>query len=67
VSIAGFVCNNGQNNSSAQAQIFYNALSNTSYTLTAITNCSGAEGVEQGTTPQGTSGTLAIEQDIDAH
>ncbi len=64
---AGFVCNNLLNNTAAQAQMFYSALVNTSYTLTAVSNCEGAEGVESGTTAEGVSGTVAIERDMEAH
>jgi hypothetical protein len=65
--IAGWVCNNQLNNTAAQSQIFFNSLVNTSYTLTAITNCQGAEGVEQGTTPEGIKGQKAVEQEMESN
>jgi hypothetical protein len=62
--ISGWVCDNGLNNSAAQGAIFYSALAS-SYSLTRISNCSGSEGVQSGTTPQGVKGQQAIEQDME--
>ena len=62
--VSGWVCDNGLNNSAAQGAIFYSALGS-SYSLTRISNCSGSEGVQSGTTPQGVKGQQAIEQDME--
>jgi len=61
--VSGWLCDNGQNNSAAQGQIFYQAITS-SHSLTRISGCTGSEGVEVGTTPQGVMGQLAIEQDM---
>ena len=61
--IAGWVCNNGLNNSAAEGWEFYSALQS-EYTLTSITGCTGPENVDTGTTPQGLNAETAIEQDM---
>jgi hypothetical protein len=53
-----------QNNSAAEGEFFYQQFNNSSqtasYSVTRIDNCSGAEGVTSGTTPQGELGSVAI-------
>jgi hypothetical protein len=61
--LAGWECNNGLNPSAGQSYLFFSKVG-TPYSLTAITNCSGAEGVTSGHTPQGVLGQTAIEDDM---
>jgi hypothetical protein len=61
--ISAWLCNNGTNNSAGQANIFYSQIIS-AYSLTAISNCNGAEGTIYGVTPQGVSGFNAILADI---
>jgi hypothetical protein len=61
--LAGWVCNNGLNPSAGQGYLFFSQVA-TPYSLTAITNCGGAEGVTSGYTPQGVLGQTAIEDDM---
>jgi len=61
--LSGWVCNNGENPSAAQAYLWFSQVA-TPWTLTSISNCQGAEGVTQGTTPQGAPGAQAISEDM---
>ena len=61
--LSGWVCNNGINPSAGQSYLFFSQVG-TPYSLTAITNCSGAEGVTSGFTPQGVLGQTAIQNDM---
>jgi hypothetical protein len=63
-SVSGWLCDNGLNNSAAQGAIFYSALGS-NYSLTRISACLGSEGVPLGKTPQGLSGLLAVERDME--
>jgi hypothetical protein len=67
-SLAGWICDNGLNNSAAQGDIFYQQFTNASQTasfrVTPIKNCSGAEGVTAGQTPTGENGFVAIVSDM---
>jgi hypothetical protein len=60
---SGWVCNNGDNPSAAQSYLWFSQIV-TPWNLTSISNCLGAEGVAQGTTPQGVLGNVAIAQDM---
>jgi hypothetical protein len=69
--MAGWLCSNiagSQNNSAAQGEFFYEQFTNSTqtagYSVTRIDNCSGNEGVSDGTIPQGESGYNAISQDM---
>jgi hypothetical protein len=62
-SVAAWVCDNGLNPSAAQSYLFLSQVV-TPWTLTAISNCKGAEGVANGTTPQGVKGQTAIIADM---
>ena len=66
--MAGWLCSNAVNNSAAQGQIFYRQFTNRAqtaeYSLTRIDGCSGAEGVDTGTTPLGQNGFVAISSDM---
>jgi hypothetical protein len=61
--LSGWECNNGLNPSAGQGYLFLSQLG-TPYSLTAITNCDGAEGVTTGRTPQGVLGQTAVEDDM---
>jgi hypothetical protein len=61
--LSGWVCNNGENPSAAQAYLWFSQVT-TPWSLTSISNCQGAEGVGQGVTPQGTAGDQAIIEDM---
>jgi hypothetical protein len=61
--ISSWVCNNGLNPSAAQAYLFFSQVA-TPWSMTAISNCVGAEGVGPGFTPQGVTGTAAITADM---
>ncbi|HVI11048.1 MAG TPA: hypothetical protein VND65_22385 [Candidatus Binatia bacterium] len=61
--LSGWVCNNGQNPSAAQAYLWFSQIA-TPWSLTSISDCQGAEGVAEGTTPQGTPGSEAIAEDM---
>jgi hypothetical protein len=61
--LSGWVCNNGENPSAAQAYLWFSQVT-TPWSLTSISNCEGAEGVGQGMTPQGTAGEQAITEDM---
>jgi hypothetical protein len=61
--LSGWVCNNGENPSAAQAYLWFSQVA-TPWSLTSISNCQGAEGVGQGTTPQGVTGDQAIAEDM---
>ncbi|HZP62119.1 MAG TPA: hypothetical protein VFB28_01785 [Terriglobales bacterium] len=66
-SIAGWVCDNGLNNSAAQGDLFYQQFTSASqvdhFQVTPIENCAGAEGVWFGKTPRGEDGLDAIVAD----
>lgn len=62
--ISGWVCNNGMNNSAAQAYTWYAQLTSPG-SLTAMTNCAGTEDVDNATTPQGITGMAAITADME--
>jgi hypothetical protein len=62
-SLSGWVCDNGENPSAAQAYLWFSQVA-TPWSLTSISNCQGAEGVAQGTTPQGLTGDQAITEDM---
>jgi hypothetical protein len=63
-SLGGWLCSNAQNNTAAQGDFFYQQFTTSQQTagfsVTRIDNCAGAEGVSQGTTPQGKLGRDAI-------
>jgi len=67
-SIAGWLCDNGLNNSAAQGDLFYKQFTNASqadhFQVTPIRNCTGAEGVWFGQTPAGEAGLDAIVADM---
>jgi hypothetical protein len=69
--MAGWLCSNVdtiQNNSAAQGEFFYDQFTSfrqtAGYSVTRIDHCSGAEGVEDGVTPQGVMGLTAISRDM---
>jgi hypothetical protein len=69
--MAGWLCSNDdstQNNSAAEGEFFYREITSSqqtaAYSVTRIDQCSGAEGVTEGTTPDGTSGFTAISRDM---
>jgi hypothetical protein len=66
--MAGWLCSNGLNNSAAQGELYYQRFTGPGqtahYSLTRIDNCSGPEGVDSGTTPDGRSGFIAITTDM---
>ena len=66
-SLAGWLCSNVdtiQNNSAAEGEFFYQQFTSgrqtAGYSVTRIDNCSGAEGVSNGKTPQGERGFDAV-------
>lgn len=61
--LSGWVCDNGENPSAAQAYLWFSQIA-TRWSLTSVSNCQGAEGVAEGTTPQGTTGSEAIAEDM---
>jgi hypothetical protein len=61
--ISGWVCNNGINNSAAQTYEWFSQITS-SWTLTSMTGCVGAENVDTATTPQGVTGVVAIPADM---
>jgi hypothetical protein len=61
--VAGWVCNNAQNNSEAEGWFFYSQMT-TPYTLTAISECPDSETVDGGFTPEGVLGSTAITNDM---
>ncbi len=63
MAISGWVCNNSANNSAAQTYEWFSQLTSP-WSLTAMTNCSGAEDVDNATTPQGVTGLVAIPADM---
>ena len=65
-SIAAWDCNNGLNPSAAQSYLFLQQVT-TPWTLTALSGCTGAEGVYTGVTPQGVSATVATADHMIAH
>lgn len=66
--MAGWLCSNGLNNSAAQGDIYYQKFINPNqtaqYSLTRIDGCTGPEGVDAGSTPDGKSGFIAISTDM---
>ena len=60
--LAGWVCNNAQNNSAGEAWLFFSQIASP-FSLTAISGCAGSEGVDSGTTPEGVLGSAAITND----
>ena len=63
MAISGWVCNNGINNSASQTYEWFSQITSP-WTLTAMTGCSGAENVDNATTPQGLTGLVAIPADM---
>jgi len=67
-SLAGWVCDNGLNNSAAEGDLFYRQFNSASqidhFQVTPIRNCKGAEGVWSGETPAGEVGLDAIVADM---
>jgi hypothetical protein len=61
--ISGWVCNNAQNNSEAEAWLFFSQL-NSSFSLTAISGCTDSETVDGGYPPQNVLGSTAITSDM---
>ena len=66
--IAAWLCGNGLNNSAAEGDLFYQNLTRPSqvsaFSETRIDGCSGAEGVDAGTTPSKENGFVAITADM---
>ncbi len=65
-SLAGWVCDNGLNPSAAQAYLFFSQVTSP-WTLTRLSGCTGAEGIQTGITPQGATAASAIQGDMLAH
>jgi hypothetical protein len=67
--VAGWLCSNGQNNSAAEGQFYYENIQSAGqvpvYSVTRIDRCAGPEGVEAGVTPSHQSGFLAIIGDME--
>jgi hypothetical protein len=61
--VSGWVCNNAQNNSEAEAWVFFSQLTSP-FSLTAVTGCTDSETVDGGYTPQGVLGSTAITDDM---
>ena len=61
--VSGWVCNNAQNNSEAEAWLFFSQLTSP-FLLTAVTGCTDSETVDGGYTPQGVLGSTAITNDM---
>ena len=61
--ISGWVCNNAENNSEAEAWLFFSQITS-SFSLTAISGCTDSETVDGGYTPQGILGSTAISNDL---
>ncbi len=61
--ISGWVCDNGLNPSAAQAYLFFSQVTS-SWDLTRLSKCTGAEGIETGVTPQGVLAETAIANDM---
>ena len=61
--ISGWVCNNAINNSSSQTYDWFSQLTGP-WTLTSMTKCTGAENVDNSTTPQGVTGLVAVPADM---
>jgi hypothetical protein len=64
--ISGWVCNNAINNSASQAYVWFAQLT-TPWSLTAMTNCTGTENIDDATTPQGLTGLAAVTADVEAN
>jgi hypothetical protein len=66
--MAGWLCSNALNNSAGQGEIYYRRFTSPKqtarYSLTRIDDCAGPEGVDEGTTPAGENGFLAITDDM---
>ncbi len=63
MAISGWVCNNGINNSASQTYEWFSQITSP-WTLTAMTGCTGAENVDNSTTPQGVTGLVAVPADM---
>lgn len=61
--ISGWVCNNAINNSSSQTYEWFSQLTSP-WSLTSMTKCTGAENVDNATTPQGVTGLVAVPADM---
>ena len=61
--LAGWVCNNGLNPSAAQAYLFFSQVTS-SWALTSLSKCTGAEGIDTAVTPQGAQAENAIESNM---
>ncbi|MGA8761647.1 MAG: hypothetical protein WB562_02060 [Candidatus Sulfotelmatobacter sp.] len=64
--ISGWVCNNAINNSASHAYMWFEQVTSP-WSLTAMTNCTGAEDVDNATTPQGLTGLEAITADMETN
>jgi hypothetical protein len=66
--LSGWLCNNNANNSAGEGYFFYRKFTSPTQTahfsLTAISQCPGAEDIWDGMTPQGTSGLTASANDM---
>ena len=66
--MAGWLCSNGVNNTAAQGESFYRNFSTreqtAEYSVNRVDGCSGAEGVDTGTTASGRNGFVAIFSDM---
>jgi hypothetical protein len=67
-SLSGWICDNGENNSAAQANIYFQQFTNSSqaasFLVVPVSSCSGPEGVGSGFTPSGTDVPTAMLSDI---
>jgi len=61
--VSGWVCNNAQNNSEAEAWLFFSQITSP-FSLTAVSGCPDSETVDGGYTPQGVLGSTAITDDM---
>lgn len=61
--ISGWICNNAINNSASQTYEWFSKIVSP-WSLTAMSGCNGAEGVDDATTPQGVTGVAAIPADM---
>ena len=61
--VSGWVCNNAENNSEAEAWLFFSQMTSP-FSLTAISGCPDSETVDGGYTPQGVLGSTAITNDM---
>jgi hypothetical protein len=63
MALSGWVCNNGINNSAAQTYEWFSQITSP-WSLTSMTGCTGAENVDNSTTPQGVTGLVAVPADM---